>query len=94
MKTASDWFKTIRLPIATKLILSFLSIILLSSLIFTFFGIQIFNNRIIDEAQERVRNDLNAAREIYLTRLSHVEDAVAFTAVRWAVKERRQGSPK
>ncbi len=81
-QAASEWIKKIRLPIATKLTLSFLSIILLSSLIFTFVGIQIINNRIIEEAQERVRNDLNAAREIYQSRLGHVEDAVEFTSVR------------
>ncbi|MEW5938122.1 MAG: cache domain-containing protein [Chloroflexota bacterium] len=80
--TATGWIKRIRLPIATKLTLSFLSIILLSSLIFTIVGIQIINNRIIAEAQERVRNDLNAAREIYQGRLRHVEDAAKFTAVR------------
>jgi len=74
--------KKIRLPIATKLTLSFLSIILLSSLFFSFVGIQIINNRIIAEAQERVRNDLNAAREIYQNRLQHVEDTVEFTTVR------------
>jgi len=82
MRTASAWIKNIRLPIATKLTLSFLSIILLSSLIFTIVGIQIIRKRIIDEAQERVRNDLNAAREIYQNRLSYVEDATKFTAVR------------
>ncbi len=81
-KTAANWIKRIRLPIATKLTLSFLSIILLSSLIFTVVGIQIINNRIIAEAQERIRNDLNAAREIYQTRLKHVEDAVEFTTMR------------
>jgi two-component system NtrC family sensor kinase len=82
MDTAYAQIKKIRLPIATKLTLSFLTIILLSSLIFTFSAIQIFNNRIIDEAQERVRNDLNAAREIYQTRLQQVADAVKFTTVR------------
>jgi two-component system NtrC family sensor kinase len=81
-QSASAWIKKIRLPIATKLTLSFLSIILLSSLIFTFFGIQIINNRIIGEAQERVRNDLNAARDIYQNRLMDVEEAVEFTAIR------------
>lgn len=81
-QTASQWIKKLRLPIATKLTLSFLSIILLSSLIFTIVGIQLINNRIIAEAQERIRNDLNAAREIYLNRQGHVEDAVKFTAVR------------
>jgi two-component system NtrC family sensor kinase len=83
--------KNIRLPIATKLTLSFLSIILLSSLIFTFSAIQIFNNRIIDEAQERVRNDLNAAREIYHTRLHQVEDAVNFTTIRLFIGDILEG---
>ena len=81
-QTATTWIKKIRLSIVTKLTLSFLSIILLSNLIFTIVGIQIINNRIIEEAQERVRNDLNAAREIYQSRLQHVEDAVEFTTVR------------
>lgn len=81
-KTATTWIRNIRMPIATKLALSFLSIILLSSFIFTIVGIQIINNRIIEEAQERVRNDLNAAREIYQNRLQHVEDTVEFTSVR------------
>ncbi|MBI5932655.1 MAG: cache domain-containing protein [Chloroflexi bacterium] len=81
-KTATGWIKRIRLPIATKLTLSFLSIILLSSLIFTIVGIQIINNRIIAEAQERVRNDLNTAREIYSDRLVHIEQSVEFTTVR------------
>ncbi|RJP48166.1 MAG: HAMP domain-containing protein [Anaerolineaceae bacterium] len=82
MQAAATWIKKIRLPIATKLTLSFLSIILLSSLIFTVVGIQIINNRIIAEAQERVRNDLNTAREIYRNRLVHIEQAVEFTTVR------------
>jgi len=90
-KAASQWIKRIRLPIATKLTLSFLSIILLSSLIFSFVGIQIINNRIIEEAQERVRNDLNTAREIYQTRLIHVEDTVKFTAARFFLRDVLRG---
>ena len=86
--------KNIRLPIATKLTLSFLSIILLSSLIFTFSAIQIFNDQIIDEAQERVRNDLNAAREIYQTRLQQVEDAVNFTTVRLFIGDILEGDTR
>lgn len=81
-KVVSEKIKNIRSSIATKLTLSFLSIILLSSLIFTFVGVQIINNRIIAEAQERVRTDLNAAREIYQDKLERVADAVKFTAAR------------
>jgi two-component system NtrC family sensor kinase len=93
-KTASDWITRIRLPIATKLSLSFLSIILLSSLIFTIVGIQIINNRIIAEAQERIRNDLNAAREIYESRMQHVEDSVKFTAVRLFMSDILRGDAR
>ncbi len=82
------------MPIATKLTLSFLSIILLSSLIFTIVGIQIINNRIIAEAQERIRNDLNAAREIYESRMQHVEDSVKFTAVRLFMSDILRGDAR
>lgn len=84
--------RKIRVSIATKLTLSFLVIILLSSLIFTLAGIHLINNRIIAEAQERVRNDLNAAREIYLNRLGHVADAVEFTSVRLFMVDILRGS--
>jgi two-component system NtrC family sensor kinase len=74
--------KHIRLPIASKLILSFLSIIIFSSLIFTLLGAQIISNLITSEAEERVRNDLNTARMIYEDTLSNVQDKAEFTAVR------------
>lgn len=90
-RTAFARIRKIRLSITTKLTLSFLSIILLSSLIFTIFGIQIFNNRIIEEAQNRVRNDLNAARVIYQNQLEYVEDAVEFTTVRLFMADILQG---
>jgi two-component system, NtrC family, sensor kinase len=81
------WFesileKNIRLPIASKLILSFLSIIIFSSLIFTLLGAQIISGLITSEAQERVRNDLNTARMIYTDSLSNIQDKAEFTAVR------------
>jgi two-component system NtrC family sensor kinase len=90
-QTAARRIKKIRLSIATKLTLSFLSIILLSSFIFTVVGIQIINNRIIEEAQERISTDLNAAREIYQNRLQRVEDAVRFTAARFIIRDIMRG---
>jgi two-component system NtrC family sensor kinase len=77
----------VRIPIATKLILSFLLIIILTSIIFITVGIQLINNRVESEAQEKVRNDLNAAREIYLSKLSHINDVVRFTADRFFLKD-------
>jgi two-component system NtrC family sensor kinase len=70
------------LPIAGKLILSFLSIIIFSSLVFTLLGAQIISNLVKAEAEERVRNDLNTARMIYTDTLSNIQDKAEFTAVR------------
>jgi len=70
------------LPIAAKLILTFLAIIVFSSLVFTLLGAQIISNLITLEAQDRVRNDLNTARMIYANNLQHVQQTAEFTAAR------------
>lgn len=76
----------VKIPIATKLILGFLLIIVITSAVFSVVGVQLVGDRIVSEAQEKVRYDLNAAREIYLSRLSHVNDVVRFTAERFFLR--------
>lgn len=75
-----------RISIATKLTLSFLLIIVLISALFVFVGIRLIGNRTVEEAQEKVRHDLNAAREIYLNRLNHISTAVRYTADRHSLQ--------
>ncbi len=77
--------RTLRIPITTKLILSHLAIIVLTSAIFTIAGIQLIGNRIVAEAQETVKRDLNSAREIYTDRLRQVNDIVRLTADRYII---------
>lgn len=72
----------VRLPLATKLILSFLLVILIISVVFIVVGAQLIGNRIVSEAQEKVRYDLNSAHQMYSSRLSSVNDVVRFTADR------------
>ena len=79
--------RTLRIPIATKLTLSYLGIILLMSAIFTIAGIQIISNRIVAEAQEKVSHDLNSAREIYRGELTHIYDVVRLSAERFFIKD-------
>jgi CHASE3 domain sensor protein len=55
--------KDIRVPITTKLVLGFLIIVAFISTIYMVVGVQLINNRIVSEAQDKVRHDLNAARE-------------------------------
>ena len=75
------------LPITYKLIASFLIISIFSNIFFTIAGITFIGNRIITEAQERVRNDLNSAREIYLGELRHITDVVQLTARRPIIQD-------
>jgi len=72
----------VRIPIATRLILSFLLVIVVISAVFMLVGVRVIGNRIVAEAQEKVRYDLNAAREIYLGELRHISDIVRLTADR------------
>jgi two-component system, NtrC family, sensor kinase len=72
----------VRLPLATKLILSFLLVIVFVSLVFIVVGVQLIGNRIVSEAQEKVRYDLNSAQVMYSTKLSNVNDVVRFAADR------------
>ena len=75
------------LPIAYKLIAGFLIISIFSGIFYTIVGITLIGNRIIAEAQEMVRADLNSAREIYLGELRHVEDVVQLTSRRPIVQD-------
>lgn len=75
--------REIRVPIATKLVLSFLLIVAFISTIYMLVGVQLISNRIVSEAQDMVRHDLNAARELYLGDLAHINDAVRITSDRF-----------
>lgn len=77
--------RTSHTSIATKLMLSHLAIILLTSTIFTVAGIQLIGNRIVTEAQETVKRDLNSAREIYTGKLQQINDVVRLTADRYII---------
>jgi two-component system NtrC family sensor kinase len=77
--------RVMRMPMATKLILSYLAIIILMSAIFMIAGIQLIGDRIVAEAQETVKRDLNSAREIYTGKLRQVNDVVRLTADRYII---------
>lgn len=74
-------------PLATKLIFAFILIIVFISAIFMVVGVRIISDRFVSEAQEKVRNDLNAAREIYLGKLTHIYDVVRFTGDRFFLRD-------
>lgn len=77
----------VKVSISTKLILSFLLVIALGSAVFIIVGVQLIGDRIVAEAQEQVRHDLNTAREIYTSRLLQVNNVIRFTAERFFLKD-------
>ncbi len=79
--------KEFRISITTKLVLGFLVIVAFISTVYMVVGVQLINNRIVSEAQDKVRHDLNAARELYLGRLELINDAVRMTSERFFLRE-------
>jgi two-component system NtrC family sensor kinase len=71
--------------LTTRLTLSFLLVIIMTSTIFTVAGIRLIGNRILAEAQETVKRDLNSAREIYAGKLRQINDVVRLTADRYII---------
>ena len=71
-----------RLRIGAKLELSFLLVIVLISLILSLVGTWVIGDRFVEQAQEKVRTDLNSAREIYQNNLLRIADAVRFVSDR------------
>jgi two-component system NtrC family sensor kinase len=79
--------KKIRIPIATKLVLGFLGIVAFISTVYMLVGVQLIDNRIVSEAQDKVQHDLNAARELYLGRLELISNAVRITSERFFLQD-------
>ena len=65
----------------SKLILSFLGVSILVSGVALIVGGQLLYKAVLNEATTRVRLDLNAAREIYLTRIKGVKVALNITSL-------------
>ncbi len=77
----------IRVPISAKLTLSFLLVILFTSFAFTIIGIILIRDRILSDAREKIRYDLDTAREIYLGKVNLVKNAVKSASKMTCVNE-------
>ncbi len=70
-----------------KLILSFLSVIAIAGITVTIVGVHLIGDRIVKQAQEKVKLDLNSAREIYRERIREVRTCTRLTALRFFLKD-------
>ena len=76
-----------KISLKAKLIVSFLAVIVICGLVATLVGMRLIGTGIIRQAQEKVRNDLDSAREIYLQESENLRDTVRFTALRFFIKD-------
>jgi two-component system NtrC family sensor kinase len=67
--------------------LAFVLMIVIIGTVFLVIGVQLTGNRVMAEAQDKVRNDLNAARVIYETQLQQIDAVVSYTSDREFLKE-------
>jgi two-component system NtrC family sensor kinase len=79
--------KIFPLSLRTKLILSFLCVILLGAILTMIFGSRLVKNTIINEAQEKVKYDLSSAWMVFNGELIRIGDIVSFTAERESIQE-------
>lgn len=76
-----------KISLKTKLIISFLAVIIICGLVATTVGVRLIGTGIISQAQDKVKNDLNSAREIYREEVKDIKNVVRFTALRFFMKE-------
>jgi two-component system NtrC family sensor kinase len=67
----------------TKLIARFSVVIAIGVLLFVVTGISVIGNTIIRQAQDKVRLDINSAREVYDNEAERIKDIVRLTAKRF-----------
>lgn len=73
--------------VRAKLVASFLSVIAISGFITVWLGVHLIGNETIERAQDKVRMDLNSAREVYAQRLNAISEVVRLTTIRFFLKE-------
>jgi len=76
-----------KLPLRINLLVSFIAVILTTSLFATFIGVKLIGKSIVPRVQDKVRLDLNSAREMFRGTQNHIEDIVRLTASRFFVKD-------
>ena len=76
-----------RFSLRTRLTLSFSLVIVIGVFLSVIIGLSLIGNTIIRQAQDKVRLDLNSAREVYHEESKDIRDIVRLTAVRFFIKE-------
>jgi two-component system NtrC family sensor kinase len=78
--------KTMNLSLKTRLNISFLVVIILCGLVSIGVAVHLIGNGIIDQAQEKVRTDLNTARHLFQDEIHTTKTLLHLTAQRFFIK--------
>lgn len=76
-----------RVGLTAKLSLGFLLVITIVGILAIFAGTNMIANGIVQQAQNKVKSDLNAAREIYRENLDDIKDLIRLNAERILVRQ-------
>ena len=71
----------------TKLALAFLAIACFIGVLTSYIVNSIITNQIIDEAQEKVKEDLNTARWVYASKIRDIDRTIRWTSIRHVLKK-------
>lgn len=76
-----------KITLKAELIVSFLVVVTVFGVIATIIGVRLIDSGIVRQAQEKVRLDLNSAREIYNHKLKEIENIISFTSIQACIKD-------
>ena len=76
-----------KISIRIKMILFFLLVIIISGFTATIIGTHLIGDRIVKQAQKKVKLDLNTAREIYHEKIREIKTSIRLTALRFFIKD-------
>jgi len=71
-----------RISLRTKLVATFLIVVIITGTTTTVVGVSLIANGVIRQAEDKVRLDLNSAREVYQERIREIDTVLHFTAIR------------
>jgi len=79
-----------RWSLRSKLILNFSMVIIVGMTLSVIIGTHLVGSTLVNQAQDKVRLDLNSAREVYRGESERIRDVVRLTALRYFIKEALQ----
>jgi len=71
----------------TRLIVHFSAVILVGAVLYVIFGVRLIGTTVIRQAQDKVKLDLNTAREVYRGEIATLKQTVRLTAERFFLRD-------